>query len=88
MVGDATISVVRGGDAPLPIDGTPGELVTLLPAGGDARRITTKGLRYPLSGEDLLLGTTRGVSNVLDAPTASVELALGVLLIVRPGRAS
>jgi thiamine pyrophosphokinase len=83
--GDDRVTVVRGGDPPVDIDGAPGDLVTLLPAGGPARGVTTKGLLYPLHGEDLALGTTRGVSNVIvDAP-ASVALEDGIVLVVQPG---
>ncbi|MFN8223270.1 MAG: thiamine diphosphokinase [Gaiellales bacterium] len=65
--------------------GAPGELVTLLPAGGAATGVTTTGLEYPLSNETLLAGTTRGVSNVFVAPTATVSLASGCLLAIQPG---
>lgn len=81
---DAYVTVVHGGDAPRRIDGEPGALVTLLPAGGSALGVTTHGLKYPLAGEDLPAGTTRGVSNVfLDEP-ASVALSRGTVLVVQP----
>ena len=50
------------------------QLVTLLPVGGAARGITTEGLQYPLHGEELAPGTTRGVSNVLVGDSGSVGL--------------
>ncbi len=52
----------------------PGALVTLVPVGGVAEGVTTEGLRYPLRGEALEAGTTRGVSNVAEADRARVEL--------------
>ena len=64
--------------------GRPGELVTLLALHGPATGVTTEGLRYPLHEATLMPGSTRGVSNVLDAPTARVVLATGVLLALRP----
>jgi thiamine pyrophosphokinase len=82
--GDARVTVARGGSPPVEIDGARGDLVTLLPAGGYARGVTTKGLQYALHGEDLLLGTTRGVSNVIVDPPASVALDDGTLLVVQP----
>ena len=82
--GDARVTVVRGGGAPVELDGGPGDLVTLLAAGGDARGITTKGLQYALHGEDLPAGTTRGVSNVIVDPPVSVALDDGTLLVVQP----
>jgi thiamine pyrophosphokinase len=82
--GDARVTIARGGGPPVEVGGARGDLVTLLPAGGDARGVTTKGLQYPLHGEDLPLGTTRGVSNVVvDAPV-SVALDGGTLLVVQP----
>ncbi len=64
--------------------GRPGDLVTLLALGGRARGVRTEGLRYPLEGDDLYPGSTRGVSNEMAAQVATVALATGVLLVVRP----
>jgi thiamine pyrophosphokinase len=58
--------------------------VTLLAAHGPARGVTTEGLRYRLTGEDLQPGSTRGVSNELLADHARVHLEAGVLLAVQP----
>jgi thiamine pyrophosphokinase len=84
FAGRARIAVARGGDPPVTIAGEPGSLVSLLPLGGPARGIVTTALRYPLRGEELASGTSRGVSNELAAPVASVELESGVLLVVQP----
>jgi thiamine pyrophosphokinase len=84
FAGTAHVGVVRGGDPPLPIAGEPGTLVTLLPVGGPARGIVTNGLRYPLRDEELAPGTSRGVSNELVEPVATIELASGALLVVQP----
>jgi thiamine pyrophosphokinase len=81
-MGRTVMTVVRD-EAQL--TGSAGELVTLVPVHGAALGIVTRGLRYPLAGEDLLAGSTRGVSNVLDAPTATVSVREGVLLAVQPG---
>jgi thiamine pyrophosphokinase len=81
---DARVTVARGASPPVEIGGAPGDLVTLLPAGGCARGIMTKGLQYPLHGEDLLPGTTRGVSNVIVDQPVSVALDEGTLLVVQP----
>jgi thiamine pyrophosphokinase len=82
--GTARVSVARGGDPPLAIEGEPGSFVTLLPVGGAALGIVTDGLRYPLNEEELAPGTTRGVSNELVAGWASVRLTAGTLLVVQP----
>jgi thiamine pyrophosphokinase len=64
--------------------GTSGGLVTLLPLGGPAEGVTTTGLEYPLANETLHEGSTRGVSNLLVGAEATVSVARGVLLAVRP----
>jgi thiamine pyrophosphokinase len=66
------------------IAGAPGALITLLPVGGPARGVTTRGLEYPLLGETLEPGSTRGVSNVFVEPVATVEVAAGVVLALIP----
>jgi thiamine pyrophosphokinase len=58
-------------------------LVTLLPVGGDAHGVVTAGLRYPLRGETLRAGTTRGVSNVAETTEVTVTLGEGTLLALR-----
>ena len=62
--------------------GRPGDLVSLLPFGGDATGITTDGLRYPLRDEPLVIGPSRGLSNVRERPEAAVVLRSGRLLVV------
>jgi thiamine pyrophosphokinase len=83
-IGGAQAHVIRGERE---LAGTPGELVSLLPLGGPAEGVSTEGLAYPLLGETLDPGSSRGVSNELVAKTARVSVASGTLLAVRPGRA-
>jgi len=78
----ARLHVVR--DATV-IAGTPGEYLSLLPVHGAAVGVRTHGLRFPLHGERLEAGGSRGVSNELSGPEASVSLDEGVLLAVLPG---
>lgn len=85
VVGEACIHVVRGERS---ITGSPGELVTLLALGGPAEGVTTSGLEYPLLGETLEPGSSRGVSNVFTGATAHVVVADGVVLVIRPGDAA
>ena len=82
LLGAATAHVVRGERR---LEGEPGELVSLLALHGPADGVTTAGLAYPLRGERLLPGSSRGMSNVFTATEARVAIASGVLLIVRPG---
>lgn len=62
--------------------GRAGDLVSLIPAGVPAAGVTTAGLRFPLDREPLLLGRTRGVSNVRTGEVASVTLKTGRLLLI------
>lgn len=82
--------LLRGGEQ-LGWTPAPGELVSLIPFGGDAGGITTRALRWPLVNADLPLGSTRGVSNqpVTAAGPAGVSLRRGMLLVARhfPGPA-
>jgi thiamine pyrophosphokinase len=82
LVGEAQVHVVRGTRV---LEGVPGELLTLVPAHGAAEGVRTEGLGYPLQGETLEAGSTRGVSNVFVENTARVTLERGVLLAIRPG---
>jgi thiamine pyrophosphokinase len=71
--------------APAMVDlpGRHGDLVSLLPFGGDALGVTTDGLAYPLAGEPLRMGPARGLSNVMTRASASVSLRAGRLLIIQ-----
>ncbi len=84
LVGAARVHVVRD---TLVMDGAAGELVSLVPAHGPAVGVTTEGLAYPLRGETLDAGTSRGISNVFAESRATVILESGVLLAIRPGEA-
>ena len=82
IVGDAHVHVIRGERA---LTGEPGELVSLLPLHGPAEGIRTDGLDYPLAGEALAPGSSRGVSNRFTGDAARVTVERGILLAVRPG---
>ena len=81
-IGSAQVHVVRGERT---LEGTPGDLVSLLALHGPAEGVRTAGLVYPLAGETLAPGSSRGVSNVFAAPTARVAVERGVLLAILPG---
>jgi len=70
----------------LDLTGEPGDRVTLLAVGGPATGVTTTGLRWPLLGETLVPGSTRGVSNQLTAASAAVSVETGVVMAVHTGR--
>jgi thiamine pyrophosphokinase len=84
QMGAARVTVVR---RRAELHGRAGDLVTLLPLHGPAEGVVTDGLLYPLRDEDLLPGSTRGVSNELVAATAVVTVRAGTLLAVQPGLA-
>jgi thiamine pyrophosphokinase len=81
-LGPATIHVVRSERS---LSGRPGELISLFALHGPALGVVTQGLVYPLRGETLAPGSSRGVSNVFAEPEARITAAHGVLLAVRPG---
>ena len=67
----------------LELNGKPGQLVSLIPWGGDAAGIKTEGLRWPLAGETLPQGTSRGIGNQMTGTQASVSLESGTLLVIK-----
>ncbi len=85
LIGEATVTVVH--DEAVLI-GRPGELVSLIPVLGPVRGVTTRGLRFRLVDEDLVPGSSRGVSNEFAQPYGGVRLHAGTLLAVQPGELS
>jgi thiamine pyrophosphokinase len=81
-VGAAHVHVIRDVRA---LEGKPGELVSLFALHGTAEGVRTEGLEYPLAGETLEPGSSRGVSNRFVAEAARVRVERGILLAVRPG---
>ena len=63
-------------------EGAAGDTLSLLPLKGDAIAITTTGLAYPLQGETLCFGSSRGISNVMEREVCHVEFSEGILLAV------
>ena len=83
--GRESIRLLHGGGSPpahLVLPGAPGDLLSLLPLGGDALGVTTEGLQYPLHDETLFLGQARGVSNVFTVARAGITLHRGLLLVI------
>ncbi len=73
--------LLRGGRA-VTLRGSAGDLVSLLPLGGDARGVTTSGLAWALRGDTLRFGFSRGVSNEMTSHEAHIELEQGLLVVV------
>lgn len=78
-LGDASVHVVRGDRR---LAGSPGDVVSLFALHGAASGVTTEGLLYPLRGERLEPGSTRGLSNVFAGAVAHVSVEEGVVLVI------
>jgi thiamine pyrophosphokinase len=78
--GALRVRALRGGGS-LALEGPLGSIVTLLPVAGDAEGVRTEGLRFPLAGETLRLGKSRGLSNEVAQSPARVSLDKGSLLV-------
>ena len=79
---DAAVRVRLVGAGRTDLGGRIGDLVSLLPFAGDATGLVTSGLRYPLRGESLRSGPSRGLSNVRDANDAALIVGTGRILVV------
>ncbi len=64
------------------ISGKPGDLISLIPWGGDVTGIFTDGLEYPLKDETLYFDGTRGISNIMNTDSAEIGFDSGRLLCV------
>ena len=79
--GPQEILLLRPGP-PCEICGQMGDTVSLIPLRGDITGVVTTGLEYPLKGETLYFGATRGISNILLGDLAAVQFAAGLLLCI------
>ena len=82
VVGEAELYVIRGERE---LTGVEGGLLSLFALHGPASGVSTEGLAYPLAGETLMPGSTRGLSNRFAARRARIAVESGVLLAVIPG---
>ena len=83
--GPSTCWLLRGPGS-TSIEGSPGDLLSLLPLTSEAGGVRTTNLYYPLYGETLYFGKPRGVSNVLISERAEVLLKLGLLLVIHTSK--
>lgn len=60
-----------------------GCLVSLIALSPVVEGVTLKGFQYPLSHESLLKSQSRGISNVITASPASIQVLTGNLLVIR-----
>lgn len=66
------------------IHGDVGAIISLIPIGGPASGIDTKGLRWDLHSASIPPGSTWGVSNEFTGPVADIRVGSGCLLAVIP----
>ena len=64
------------------IEGTPGDILSLIPWGGEVTGVRTQGLKWPLADETLSPHKTRGISNEMLDDVAKVKIKSGLLLVV------
>jgi thiamine pyrophosphokinase len=74
--------VVAAGEQ-LTLEAPMGSTVSVIPLTATVTGITYTGLEYPLTNHTLLLGSTRGVSNVIIGSPATIQVASGLLLVVQ-----
>ena len=80
-IGRTTVAPARPG-VPVEFHAEPGDLVSLLPIGGSANGVATRGLRWPLNGETLHAASTRGVSNRVATSPVEISVGRGVVLAI------
>ena len=68
------------GPAAIRIDGRAGDLLSLLPQGGDVSGLSLAGCLYPLYRETL--SRSRGLSNELAESAAALDFGAGVLMVM------
>lgn len=81
QLGEAAVHVIR---RECFLEGREGELISLFAMNGRASGIHSDGLVYPLAGDTLEPGSSRGISNVFAGTQARVTVEDGVLVAIRP----
>ncbi|MER2598780.1 MAG: thiamine diphosphokinase [Caldilineales bacterium] len=77
--GAQTVRLVRHR---LSVTGRPGDTLSLLPFGGDARGVSLTGVYWPLHAADLPLGPSLAISNRLTAEKVEISVQQGMVLMV------
>ena len=83
VIGRARIAVVSPGSTTVCEVGVE-PVVSLVPLGGPAHGVSTRGLRWELTGETLAPLASRGVSNVPLTDTFSVTVDEGRVAVIQP----
>jgi len=64
------------------VKGRSGDIISLIPWGGDAEGVVTENLKWKLNNETLYLDKTRGISNEMMSNVATILITKGLLLVV------
>ncbi len=65
------------------VEGSPGDYLSLFPVTEAGAIVTTKGLKYQLSGERLTFASSRGLSNEMLHGLAEVKVEFGLLMVIK-----
>jgi thiamine pyrophosphokinase len=79
----AQLAQVLVGPARLVLDAPEGSTVSVIALSDQVTGITYRGLEYPLDHFTLPIGSTRGMSNVVSTPPATIQIEDGRLLVVQ-----
>jgi thiamine pyrophosphokinase len=79
--GDQTAWPVRGGQTTT-IEGTRGDLLSLVPLTPQATGVSLEGVEWPLHAATLCFGSTLTISNTLTATTARLRVEDGLVLVI------
>ncbi len=66
----------------LELEAAAGSTVSLLPLAGPVRGVCLEGFQYPLQGQTLDFGSTRGLSNILLGNRGRITIDQGLLLVI------
>ncbi|HCK66028.1 MAG TPA: thiamine diphosphokinase, partial [Anaerolineae bacterium] len=59
-----------------------GDIVSLIPWGGNVEGVFTENLKWKLNNEILFFDKTRGISNEMISDVAKISITKGLLLVV------
>jgi len=65
------------------LKGSIGDIVSIIPVKGDARGITLANMEYSVEELDLKYSVTRGISNVMLAEDAYINVRDGCILVIK-----
>jgi thiamine pyrophosphokinase len=82
LIGTARVSYVSY-TKEFQLDTQPGDIVSLIPLGGD-NTVTTTGLQWELDHDTLQSFASRGVSNIATSESVSISVTDGVLAVIEP----